>query len=122
MARGLISSRPLVRADRVLVSLVMSRISRKDVERTADLARIYLSEEEMDSMTRDLDRILEHADQLQQLETEGIEPTAHAIPLSTPVRPDDPSPGLDPELALANAPVRSGSAFVVPKVIEREES
>jgi aspartyl-tRNA(Asn)/glutamyl-tRNA(Gln) amidotransferase subunit C len=72
-------------------------------------------------MTRDLDRILEHADRLQQIDTTGIEPTAHAIPLSTPTRADRSTPGIDPDLALGNAPAREGSAFLVPKVIEGEE-
>ena len=96
----------------------MSRISREDIERTAILARLSLDEEEVRAMTRDLGRILEHADQLQQLDTTGIEPTAHAIPLDTPMREDVPEPAMDPELALQNAPRREGSAFVVPKVLE----
>ncbi len=73
-------------------------------------------------MTRDLDRILEHVDQLQSLNTDGIECTAHAIPLETPIRPDRAAVPIDPELALANAPHREGSAFVVPRVIDGEES
>ncbi|MFP6639842.1 MAG: Asp-tRNA(Asn)/Glu-tRNA(Gln) amidotransferase subunit GatC [Myxococcota bacterium] len=99
----------------------MSRISREDVERTAALARLLLAEDEMDAMTRDLDRILEQADQLQELDTAGIEPTAHAIPLTTPLRPDRAVPGIDPERAVANAPAREGTAFVVPKVIDEGE-
>ncbi|MDG2052110.1 MAG: Asp-tRNA(Asn)/Glu-tRNA(Gln) amidotransferase subunit GatC [Myxococcota bacterium] len=99
----------------------MGRISRKDVERTAELARIDLSESEVEGLTRDLDRILEHAQQLAMLETEGIEPTAHALPLPTPTRPDRPASPMDPERALGNAPLREGSAFVVPKVLDGEE-
>lgn len=100
----------------------MSRITREDVERTAALAHLCLAEEEIEAMTRDLDRVLDHADQLQELDTTGIEPTAHAIALPTPMREDRAVPGIDPDLALSNAPVRSGSAFVVPKVIEGEGS
>ena len=100
----------------------MSRISPEDVARTAALAQLSLSEAEVEAMTRDLDQILEHAGQLQNLDTDGIEPTAHALPLPTPVRPDQAQPGIDPERALANAPLREGTAFVVPKVIEGEES
>lgn len=99
----------------------MSRITREDIERTAELARLSLSDDEIEAMTRDLDRILDHVDQLQALDTEGIEPTAHAIPLATPLRADKSEPGLDPDLALANAPSREATAFVVPKVIEGEE-
>ena len=99
----------------------MSRITREDIERTAELARLSLDDDEIEAMTHDLDRILDHVDQLQALDTEGIEPTAHAIPLATPLRADESKPGIDPELALANAPSREASAFVVPKVIEGEE-
>ena len=98
----------------------MSRISPEDVKRTAALARLSLSDDEMESMTRDLDRILEHADQLKALDTEGIEPTAHAIPLRTPLRVDRAAPAIDPEQALLNAPLREGTAFGVPKVIDGE--
>jgi aspartyl-tRNA(Asn)/glutamyl-tRNA(Gln) amidotransferase subunit C len=100
----------------------MSRISREDITRIAALAQLSLTEAEEEAMTRDLDQILEHADQLKNLDTEGIEPTAHALPLPTPVRPDRATPGLDPERALANAPLREGTAFVVPKVIEGREN
>ena len=100
----------------------MGRISRQDVERTAALARIDLSEDEVESLTRDLDQILEHAQQLAALDTDGIEPTAHALPLPTPTRPDQPAPPMDPERALSNAPLHEGSAFVVPKVLDGEES
>ncbi|MDE0886836.1 MAG: Asp-tRNA(Asn)/Glu-tRNA(Gln) amidotransferase subunit GatC [Myxococcota bacterium] len=99
----------------------MSRITREDVERTADLARLSLSNDEIESMTHDLGQILDHVEQLQALDTQGIEPTAHAIPLATPLRADKASPGIDPDLALANAPSSDAYAFVVPKVIEAEE-
>jgi aspartyl-tRNA(Asn)/glutamyl-tRNA(Gln) amidotransferase subunit C len=100
----------------------MSRISLADVERTAALAQLELSDGEIAALTRDLDRILEHAEALGRLDTTDIPPTAHAIPLETPLRDDDAVPGMDPELALSNAPLREGSAFVVPKVIENEET
>ena len=59
---------------------------------------------------------------LEELDTEGIEPTAHAIPLDTPLRRDEPAAPLDPAVAVASAPEASDSAFVVPKVLEGEES
>ena len=106
----------------MLALRAMARITREDVERTAELARLSRSDDEGEAMTHDLGRILDHVDQLQGLDTEGIEPTAHAIPLATPMRADRASAGIDPELALANAPLREASAFVVPKVIDGEES
>jgi len=99
----------------------MSRISREQVAHIAGLARLKLGQDETDEMARDLDQILDYAAALDELDTTGIEPTAHAIPLATPLRPDEAVPGLDPALAVANAPESEGSAFVVPKVIDGEE-
>ncbi len=99
----------------------MSRISREEVEQIAVLARLSLSEEEAEQMTRDLDQILSYVAALSELDTSGIEPTARAIPLPTPMREDRALPAIDPELALSNAPERDGTAFVVPKVIASDE-
>ena len=99
----------------------MSRITRKEVQDIAKLARLALSDEEAERMTTDLDHILEYVETLRELDTEGIEPTAHAIPLETPLREDRAVPGIDPELAVSNAPESIGTAFVVPKVIEGED-
>ena len=96
----------------------MSTLTRDDVLRVADLARLALTDEEADRMTAELAQILEHVEALQALDTEGTVPTAHAIPLATPLRPDVPEAPVDPDLALSNAPRREGDAFAVPKVIE----
>jgi len=96
----------------------MSTLTRDDVLRVAHLSRLALSDEEADRMTAELAQILDHVEALQALDTEGTVPTAHAIPLATPLRPDVPEAPLDPDLALANAPRRVGDAFAVPKVIE----
>ena len=97
------------------------RFSREEVERVAALARLRLSEEEAEGIAHDLDQFLGHVAALEQLDTTGVEPTYHAIPLPTPLRPDRAAERLDPELALANAPEREGTAFVVPKVIASDE-
>ena len=87
----------------------------------AELARLLLSEEETQQMTRDLDRVLDYVATLASVETEGVEPTAHVLPLATPLREDRAAAAMDPELAMSNAPERAGSAFVVPKVIDGED-
>ena len=99
----------------------MSRMSRSEVERIAALARISLSDDEAARLASELDTILGYVETLSEVATEGVEPTAHVIPLPTPLREDRASPPMDPEAAVANAPDRHGSAFVVPKVIEGEE-
>ncbi len=99
----------------------MSGISREEVERVVALARLSLSERELERMARELDAILGYVETLERVTTDGVPPTAHVIPLATPLREDVPVEPIDPKLAVANAPERSGSAFVVPKVIEGEE-
>ena len=99
----------------------MPGISREEVERVVALARLSLSEEELARMAHELDAILGYVRTLERVDTEGVPPTAHVIPLATPLRSDEPVPPIDPELAVSNAPERMGSAFVVPKVIEGEE-
>jgi len=97
------------------------RIGRDEVERIAALARLALGDAEAGQLASELEAILGYAEQLSALETTGVEPTAHPIELETPLREDVAEPPLAPELALANAPEREGSAFVVPKVLEGEE-
>ena len=99
----------------------MSRISREEVERVAALARLSLSDREADRFTADLDTILEYVETVRRVETDGIEPTSHPLPLATPIREDRAVEPMDPGLALANAPEHEAWAFVVPKVIEGEE-
>jgi aspartyl-tRNA(Asn)/glutamyl-tRNA(Gln) amidotransferase subunit C len=99
----------------------MAHITRDEVERVAALARLLLSDEEAGRMAVELDTILGYVETLGRLDTDGVEPTSHVIPLATPLRQDRAVAPLDPELAVANAPERKGSAFVVPKVIEGEE-
>jgi len=98
----------------------MSRIEPADLARMASLARLALAEDEISSMTRDLEQILGYVAALEGLDTEGVEPTAHGFELATPLRPDHAAAPIDPELAVANAPARPGTAFLVPKVLEEE--
>ncbi len=98
----------------------MSRIESADLAHVAALARLALSEDELASMTQDLEQMLDYVASLEGLDTEGVEPTAHGFDLATPLRPDQPATPLDPELAVANAPAREGTAFLVPKVLEEE--
>lgn len=96
----------------------MSVIGPSDVAYVATLARLSFSQEEAAAMARDLEQIMGHVRALDALDTEGVPPTAHAFELATPLRADRPAAPLDPELAVANAPERQGTAFLVPKVLE----
>ena len=97
----------------------MSRkIDMTEVEHVSRLARLDLSPEERERMREQLDRILGYIDKLRQLDTAGVEPTSHAVPMVNVSRDDEPRPCLSPEEMLANAPDRSGEFFRVPRIIE----
>lgn len=95
-------------------------ITRKEVEHVARLARLELSEEEKALFEEQLGRILEHAARVTSLDTEGVPPTSHAIPLANVFRPDEPEPGLTQEEALAPAPEAEAGHFRVPRILEEE--
>jgi aspartyl-tRNA(Asn)/glutamyl-tRNA(Gln) amidotransferase subunit C len=89
-----------------------------DVEHVARLARLALSEAEAERMRDQLSGILAYIDKLRALDTAGVEPTSHAVPLVNVMRDDDTRPCLPQDVALANAPDRSDAFFRVPRIIE----
>ncbi|MBP8646263.1 MAG: Asp-tRNA(Asn)/Glu-tRNA(Gln) amidotransferase subunit GatC [Syntrophobacteraceae bacterium] len=93
------------------------KISREKVRHVADLARLELSEQEELRMTEQMNRILGYMDQLNELNTEKIPPTTHAIQLQNVFREDEVQDSLPREQALANAPQTDGVNFIVPRVI-----
>lgn len=99
----------------------MPPITSEDVERVVALARLALSPQELARMRDELDAVLGYVAQLERVDTSGVPPTSHVVPLTTPLRADEPVAPMDAALAVANAPESEGSAFVVPKVIEAEE-
>jgi aspartyl-tRNA(Asn)/glutamyl-tRNA(Gln) amidotransferase subunit C len=94
------------------------KISMKEVEHVARLSRLELSEAEKERMRRELDSILAYIDKLRALDTEGVEPTSHAVPMTNVMREDVSRPSFPQDEMLANAPERSGEFFRVPKIIE----
>jgi len=93
-------------------------ISREEVQHVARLARLSLTDEELERMREQLDAILAYIDKLRELDVEGVEPTSHAVPLVNVMRDDEVTPALPQEAALANAPDRAGELFRVPRIIE----
>ena len=93
-------------------------ISREEVQHVARLARLHLTDEEAERMREQLDAILAYIDKLRELDVEGVEPTAHAVPLVNVMRDDALAPCLPQEQALANAPDRANEFFRVPRIIE----
>lgn len=92
--------------------------TREQVAKIADLGRLHLSEEEIELMSSQLSTILEFFDQLGAIDTEGVEPMAHCLPIQNVFREDEKHDGLTPDQALANAPKRSGDFFSVPPILD----
>jgi aspartyl-tRNA(Asn)/glutamyl-tRNA(Gln) amidotransferase subunit C len=93
-------------------------IDRAAVDHVARLARLDLTEEERERMQVELAAILDHAEKIQALDLDDIQPTAHAIPLKNVMRPDEVRESLSQDDALANAPEAEDGRFRVPKIIE----
>lgn len=89
-------------------------IDREQVLHIARLARLRLSEEEVERMSAELSGILEHVEAIGGLDLTGIEPTTHVVALENVLRPDEPAPGLDRERALSGAPDAASGSFRVP--------
>src|SRR3954469_3118074 len=95
----------------------MSRIRPEEVREIAILARLDLTEQEVERMTGDLDAILGYVAALGDLDTSSVEPMTHAVPFDCPLRPDETRPSLSVEEALQNSPRREGSFFQVPRIV-----
>jgi aspartyl-tRNA(Asn)/glutamyl-tRNA(Gln) amidotransferase subunit C len=93
---------------------IASVIDRDQVLHVARLARLRLSEDEVETMAAELSGILGHVDRIGKLDLEGVEPTTHVVALENVLRADDPRPSLPREAALANAPEPQDGAFRVP--------
>jgi aspartyl-tRNA(Asn)/glutamyl-tRNA(Gln) amidotransferase subunit C len=93
-------------------------IGARDVEHVARLARLGLTAEEKARMRAELDAILRYVDTLRALDVDGVEPTAHAVPLVNVVREDEVVPGPERDTMMVNAPERAGEFFRVPRIIE----
>jgi aspartyl-tRNA(Asn)/glutamyl-tRNA(Gln) amidotransferase subunit C len=94
-----------------------SRIRPEEVREIAMLSRLRLTDDEVASLTADLDSILGHVTELGALDTTSVEPMTHAVPFDCPLRPDEVAPSLPVEEALANAPRREGNFFQVPRIV-----
>lgn len=96
-------------------------LSLDEVRKVAKLGRLDLSDADLAKIQTQLSAILEYIDQLQTVNTDGIEPLAHPLPLSNVFRNDEPVQSLLPDEALANAPNRLADYFGVPAVFETDE-
>ena len=92
-------------------------LSRDDVEKVSLLARLRLSDDELDTMTDQLGKIVDYIDQLSELDTADVVPMAHAVELTNVFVEDEPRKSLDRDAALANAPKHDDECYRVPAVL-----
>jgi len=88
------------------------------VDYISTLSRLKLPQEEKEVMTVQLERMIDYMDTLSQLDTSGIEPMSHVLPLENVLREDTVQPSFPRSDLLKNAPVPDGEAFLVPKTVE----
>ena len=93
------------------------KLTENQVRDIAKLARLNCSDEEIAAFTRQLTTILDYVKQLEELDTENVEPLAHCLPVHNIFREDVIKPSLTNDQALDNAPHRDGEYFAVPKVL-----
>ena len=91
-------------------------LSADEVRKVAELARLEISDAELETMARQLSAIVDYINQLQEVNTDGVEPLAHALDLHDVFREDVPGQSLGPDEALANAPARKNNFYRVPPV------
>ncbi|KAB7705268.1 Asp-tRNA(Asn)/Glu-tRNA(Gln) amidotransferase subunit GatC [Bacillus aerolatus] len=96
----------------------MSRISEEQVRHVANLARLAITDEEVEMFTAQLDDIIGFAEQLNELDTTGIKPTSHVLDMKNVLREDKSAPGLPREEVLKNAPDHENGQIRVPAIIE----
>ncbi|HWF72522.1 MAG TPA: Asp-tRNA(Asn)/Glu-tRNA(Gln) amidotransferase subunit GatC [Solirubrobacteraceae bacterium] len=97
-------------------------IDRDQVLHVASLARLALSEEEIDKMASELSDVLDHIEKIRELDLDGVEPTTHVVDLVNALRPDEPEPCLPVEVALAAAPEPvDGGFFGVPSPVAKDD-
>lgn len=92
-------------------------VTKQEVEKIAELARLEFSESEIENLTKDMNQILHHMDKLNELDTTNVEPLSHPIEVKNVFRVDELKPSANREDALKNAPDKDDEFFKVPKVI-----
>ncbi|HUY66435.1 MAG TPA: Asp-tRNA(Asn)/Glu-tRNA(Gln) amidotransferase subunit GatC [Acidimicrobiales bacterium] len=93
------------------------RLTRAEVAHVADLARLRLTDEELDLFTGQLAEVLDHAADVASLDLAGVVPTAHAMAVTNVLRSDEVRPGVDRDEVLGQAPSVEGHRFRVPRIL-----
>lgn len=93
-------------------------VSKEDVKHIAKLSKLYLSDEELEKYTNDLSNIVNFANELSNIDVEGVKPTAHILDIKNVFRKDEKKESYDREEILKNAPTKEAGCISVPKVVE----
>lgn len=96
----------------------MSRISKDQVKHVAHLARLAVTEEEAEMLTEQLDKIIGFAEELNELDTDNVEPTTHVLELKNVLREDEVRNSVSVDEAMKNAPAQKDGQFKVPNILE----
>ena len=94
------------------------KITKEEVEKMASLSMFYVTEEDKEMLRSNLETIINHVKKLDELDTEGVEPTTYILKQRNVFRKDEPAPRGDQEKLLRNAPEKDEGCFIVPKVVE----
>ena len=94
------------------------RVTIEEVEKIASLSMLSLTDEKKQMLQKNLDEILAHAEKINELNTEGVEPTSYILKQQNDVREDIPGKVWERDDMLKNAPEREDGCFVVPKVVD----
>lgn len=95
----------------------LADITKEQVEHVAHLARLAVTDEEVENLAKDLSAIIEYAEQLNELDTDNVEPTTHVLDLKNVMRKDEPKEWITQEEALKNAPDAEDGQFRVPSIL-----
>lgn len=96
-------------------------LDRDDIAKVAQLARLEFSQNELEQFAKQLGKIVTFVELLNEVDTKGVEPLAHAMDLHSILRPDELREGLSREAALSNSPNQDGECFLVPPVMARHQ-
>lgn len=96
----------------------MARITKDQVQHVADLARLTFSDEEIESYTEQLDKIIEFSEELNEVNTDGVKPTSHAIDIQNVLREDQVKPSPSRKESMKNAPDQADGQYKVPSVLD----
>lgn len=96
----------------------MSKISKDQVKHVANLARLAINEEEAEKYSEQLSAIIDFSEQLNELDTTGVEPTTHVLDMKNVLRKDEPKEWISKEDALKNAPDQQDGQFRVPSILD----